>query len=79
MVDTSGLGQTLVTGSLGLAAPTSMMGLPQATDFSLQCTHFWVIETPNGPTSQGICKICGVMQEFRNSVTSSAWNKAATK
>jgi len=31
------------------------------------CTHAWVIETPNGPTSEGVCKLCGKEQEFRNS------------
>ena len=24
------------------------------------CMHHWVIDQPNGPTSEGICKICGM-------------------
>ena len=28
--------------------------------------HHWIIDSPKGPTSSGICKICGKMQEFDN-------------
>jgi hypothetical protein len=31
------------------------------------CTHTWVIDPPNGPTSEGHCKLCGEKREFRNS------------
>ena len=41
--------------------------------------HFWVIDAPNGPTSHGTCKECGITQEFRNSIESSTWNKSAVK
>ena len=41
--------------------------------------HFWVIDPPNGPTSHGTCKECGISQEFRNSIESSTWNKGAVK
>jgi len=41
--------------------------------------HFWVIDAPNGPTSHGTCKECGISQEFRNSIESSTWNKSAVK
>ena len=30
------------------------------------CTHHWLIESPNGPTSEGICKRCGATRTFRN-------------
>ena len=30
-------------------------------------THYWLIEDARGPTSRGVCKYCGVTQEFRNS------------
>ncbi|MFH1650805.1 MAG: hypothetical protein ABID87_01695 [Chloroflexota bacterium] len=32
------------------------------------CAHFWVIESPNGPTSVGTCKRCGERREFMNIV-----------
>ena len=35
------------------------------------CTHRWVIDTPNGPTSMGTCKNCGAGREFQNA---SAWD-----
>jgi hypothetical protein len=28
--------------------------------------HRWVIETPNGPESRGVCKICRVEKGFKN-------------
>lgn len=31
-----------------------------------QCRHHWIIEMPNGPTSQGCCKVCGARREFFN-------------
>lgn len=37
--------------------------LPEA-----KCQHYWAIESPNGPTSKGVCKYCGITEEFRNSL-----------
>jgi hypothetical protein len=31
-----------------------------------QCTHYWVIESPDGRTSLGKCKYCGITSEFTN-------------
>ena len=31
------------------------------------CKHHWRLETPNGPTSTGTCKLCGASREFQNS------------
>ncbi len=30
------------------------------------CSHHWLIETADGPTSLGICKYCGAKKEFSN-------------
>lgn len=30
------------------------------------CPHYWIIEVPRGPTSRGICKLCGKEREFDN-------------
>jgi len=38
-----------------------------------RCRHKWVLETPNGPTSRGVCRLCGEVREFRNYLTSSLW------
>ncbi len=37
-----------------------------------QCRHYWVIEGARGPTSRGVCKRCGMEQEFQN-----AWYQSA--
>jgi hypothetical protein len=36
-----------------------------------ECVHFWVIDTPHGPTSAGRCKYCGMTKEFLNVWTDS--------
>ena len=40
-----------------------------------ECMHFWIIDQPNGPTSVGVCKLCGETQEFRNSIQGSGWDR----
>ncbi len=37
---------------------------PEAED---KCRHYWIIESPNGPTSQGVCQFCGAVKDFYNS------------
>ncbi len=31
-----------------------------------KCVHFWIIESPDGRTSRGICKYCGTINDFSN-------------
>jgi len=38
-----------------------------------QCRHHWLIETPQGATSKGVCKLCGAVREFRNAVSATYW------
>ena len=35
---------------------------PEASDHF----HRWRIDEPNGPTSAGVCKVCGKEKEFKN-------------
>ena len=37
------------------------------------CRHHWVIESPQGATSAGRCKLCGEIKEFRNSAVDTLW------
>jgi len=37
------------------------------------CRHHWLIESPHGATSMGICKLCGSQKEFRNSAGDFLW------
>ncbi|MFQ5875684.1 MAG: hypothetical protein ACE5JL_18050 [Dehalococcoidia bacterium] len=38
-----------------------------------ECRHYWIIETANGPTSEGVCKYCGAEKEFLNSLPEFQW------
>jgi hypothetical protein len=31
-----------------------------------KCVHYWIIESPHGPTSKGQCRYCGAVAEFFN-------------
>jgi hypothetical protein len=31
------------------------------------CRHYWVVDSPNGPTSRGVCKLCSAEKDFWNS------------
>lgn len=35
--------------------------------------HHWLIESPNGPTSKGVCRLCGAEREFKNSIQITSW------
>jgi len=39
------------------------------------CQHHWVIQAPNGATSQGICKRCGASREFPNAAADALWQR----
>jgi len=39
------------------------------------CTHYWVIDSPKGPSSEGFCKLCGQKKEFKNSFPTSGWER----
>jgi hypothetical protein len=45
----------------------------------LKCTHYWVIESPQGPTSLGRCKFCGAVSEFSNYVPYPTWEGKVTR
>ena len=33
-----------------------------------ECSHYWIIDSPNGPTSKGICKYCRKVTLFSNTL-----------
>jgi hypothetical protein len=39
------------------------------------CRHHWIIEAPEGPTSKGVCKLCGEKKTFDNIVEELVPNK----
>jgi len=80
VINAIGEGRTQVNLSLGDAILSPAVGISQADlPPSEECVHFWLIDTPNGPTSQGTCKQCGKIQLFRNSVASSTWNRGVAR
>lgn len=30
------------------------------------CTHHWLIASPSGETSKGVCRLCGAARDFQN-------------
>lgn len=37
------------------------------------CCHHWTIQPATGPVSQGVCKLCGEVREFKNYVEAATW------
>ncbi len=42
-----------------------------------QCLHHWVIETADGPTSEGVCRKCAEVKTFANYVEQHNWSNQA--
>lgn len=40
----------------------------------VRCRHYWVIESPHGPTSRGVCRLCGEEKEFPNFMPDFSWD-----
>ena len=38
-----------------------------------ECQHHWQIEAANGPVSRGVCKLCQLVREFKNTVGVDKW------
>lgn len=47
--------------------------VPEVRDVSL-CQHHWVIDTPAGPVSRGVCRLCGEEGEFNNFLEGTYWD-----
>lgn len=46
---------------------------PKKPNSEGKCCHYWIIESPNGPTSRGVCKFCGAEKEFDNYGPDARW------
>ena len=49
--------------------------VPSSTDMpeAPNCPHQWIIDSPSGPTSLGICSICKEERQFQNYIEGSSW------
>ena len=39
----------------------------------LVCRHHWVIESPDGPISHGMCRLCRANKSFKNIIEAAPW------
>ena len=74
-----GLSARELAGLLGVPLPTvedwvykgaspSAGNAERLSDFiANNCAHYWVIDHPNGPMSDGVCQRCGERRELTNS------------
>ena len=37
------------------------------------CTHIWMLDPPEGPTSPGVCKLCSKTEVFPNALPEAEW------
>lgn len=51
---------------------SSVIAEPEVLEIQ-SCQHEWMIDSPNGPSSHGICHLCGVEKDFPNYIEGSAW------
>jgi hypothetical protein len=47
--------------------------------FVQQCSHHWVIQDGDGPTSAGVCRLCGELKQFKNYLEASHWGDEKAK
>ncbi|MBI2886804.1 MAG: hypothetical protein HYY02_06315 [Chloroflexi bacterium] len=40
-----------------------------------QCQHYWVLESPSGEFSRGVCKYCGKARGFKNATQDFVWEE----
>jgi hypothetical protein len=42
--------------------------MPKSDNKKKKCIHIWMIDSPNGPTSYGRCRLCGAVTQFYNTL-----------
>ena len=45
---------------------TNISHTSEASAPEQKCCHHWVVDMAAGPTSQGVCILCGAQKEFKN-------------
>ena len=41
--------------------------------------HTWILESPNGPTSLGTCRVCGQQRDFPNALKETGYSWVVRK
>ena len=53
---------------------------PNATEDNVpSCQHHWIIQESDGPMSQGICRACGELKQFKNYLATSHWGDSVSR
>jgi hypothetical protein len=52
--------------------------IAEKPEAKVECSHHWIIESPKGPTSGGVCKYCGAEREFLNYWSDFFWEDNAS-
>ena len=50
----------------------------QTTTTQANCVHHWIIESPSGRESRGVCRNCGKAKNFANSTENVMWEQTNT-
>lgn len=51
---------------MGRRRKVEIKEMQEAAQHQVSCRHHWLIETPHGPTSTGVCRRCGEVRDFQN-------------
>lgn len=69
-------GRPAAEGSPGGVAAIAVIEAPAQTEqIGPVCVHRWVIESPEGETSHGMCRVCGAEKEFPNAAEDGLWER----
>ncbi len=49
------------------------VAVQEVPEVELGCQHHWLIQAADGPTSPGICRVCGETKDFKNYVETATW------
>jgi hypothetical protein len=52
------------------AEHTAVQEVPEV---AVICQHHWLINAADGPTSAGVCRVCGEIKDFKNYVETATW------
>lgn len=56
-------------------APTLEPTAQEPEETLSDCQHYWVIDSPRGPESRGVCRKCGAKKAFLNTFHSYYWEE----
>lgn len=56
-----------------LASPSNLE--VEEEEMTMECSHWWVLPSPDGPTCIGVCKLCGERREFPNSLVARGYRQ----